>query len=100
GAGGAVGGRSAGAAEARADRRSAGRDRAGRERHSPAHSPRAVGAGGHAREPGHPAGGVPRSQVMPGLKAAITAFHDRGEFTEDEYLALKEALAPAARPTS
>ncbi len=30
------------------------------------------------------------------LKRAISAFHDRGEFSEDEYRALRAALAPAA----
>jgi len=33
---------------------------------------------------------------MAGLKAAITAFHERGEFSEDEYRSLRDALAPAS----
>lgn len=33
---------------------------------------------------------------MAGLKAAIAAFHERGEFSEDEYRSLRTALAPAA----
>lgn len=37
---------------------------------------------------------------MAGLKAAISAFHERGEFSEEEYRSLRAALAPASASAS